>query len=352
MASAIAQNGTGFVGNGYYRVRNAASQRYIYVTDNYDETDWDRDVEDFQAIQLWKDANKVISDPATVLYVIQYSDGVHYNIQSQGTGVAELTGHAANITKQRNGTYEVSATKGQFTKYLYDEEEILSEEQGMLGTIATNDINFRRWIVDKIETNHATNYFGITPTIEVNGKYYQPFYAAFTFKTASPNMHVYYVSKVAGNIATLKEIGDVVPASTPVIIECASTNPANNRLEILTSKPAALTGNKLSGVYFCNGSRVKDAVDAYTLFDAATMRVFTVANGKLMLSNDAPGRVKTIKVTNWKTYRKYDADCLFPNTSYLPADAGTPAEVEIRFEGMGLDEILAEHKDKDAAEGV
>lgn len=350
IASAIAQTGTGFVGNNYYRVRNYGTQRYIYVTDNTDVSDWARENEDLQAIQLWKGEERTIYDPATVIYIIQYSDGTHYNLKAQGTGVAELTGHAANVTKQRDGTYVVSATKDSFTKNLYDEEPEPDEEEGLLGTQPT-ETNYMKWVIDKIETNKATNYFGIKPNIEVNGKYYKSFYAGFPFKTASPNMHVYYVSKVAGNVAYMKEIVDVVPPATPVIIECSSTDPSNNRLELIASTNATVTGNKLSGVYFCNGYRLKESVDAYKKFDAAAMRLFTVANGKLILSNDAPDQIIEIQITDWNTYRKVKAQCLFANTSYLPADSGTPDVLEINFNGDGIDEILAENKDTEA-EGV
>ena len=48
LASAIAQDrGTGIIGNYYYRVRNAGQDRYVYVRDNYDESDIARQQPDF-----------------------------------------------------------------------------------------------------------------------------------------------------------------------------------------------------------------------------------------------------------------------------------------------------------------
>ena len=76
IAAILAQvNGTGFTGNGYYRVHNLATNRYIYVTDNKDYYDKPRDNEDFQAIQLWKNPSKAISDPASVIYIQQVTTG-------------------------------------------------------------------------------------------------------------------------------------------------------------------------------------------------------------------------------------------------------------------------------------
>lgn len=354
MASAIAQDkGSGYVGDGYYRVQNKATNRFIYVTDNKDYYEISRDKEDFQAIQLWKDASKTIYNPATVIYVHKYTNGT-YNLQAQGTGVRELTGYSVHVEETDDGYYEVYATKeGYATKYLSDDRSN-SAPQGQLGTKSARD--YRKWIVDKIETNSAINYFGIKPTIHLNGKHYQPFYAAFPFKTASPNMHVYYVSKVEGDVVVLKEIGGEIPASTPVVIECASEDPANNRLEILNPSTAKLKNNKLVGVYFCNGDRPKESVDAYKAFGADTMRVFTTANDKLMLSNNESELLESevlveIETTDWDTEEDIDVVCIPANTCYLKVNANTPATLSIRFEGLGLDEILADNKDSDV-EGV
>lgn len=356
LAGATAQNGTDIDGDGYYRVYNKTTGRYIYVTDNKDYYDITHDREDFQAIQLWKDANKTISDPASVIYIKKV--GSKYDLQAQGTGIYDLTkdkegvGYYVTITKVTTGayagTFQVSASKAGVTKYLSDDRSN-SNPQGKLGT--TNTGTYRLWVVEKIETDHATNYFGITPTIELNGKYYQPFCASFPFKTASPDMHVYYVSKVAGSEAYLKEITGEVPGGTPVIIECATANPSTNRLELLSTNPAQLTDNKLTGVYFCNGERPQESVDAYTVFDASTMRLFTVSDGKLVLSNDVSDRTKEIEAVDWKTEDYYYPLCLYANTSYFKAEAGTPDVLNIRMEGSGIDEILAEKKN-DSAEGV
>ncbi|MBR5052575.1 MAG: hypothetical protein IKW91_05070 [Bacteroidaceae bacterium] len=353
LASAIAQNGTGIVGDDYYRVHNYATGRYIYVTDNKDYYDMTHDREDFQAIQLWKDASKTISDPATVIYIKKV--GSKYDLQAQGTGIHQLThtddfdGYYVTIEQKSDGTYEVYAQRANVTKYLTDDRTSSDRPQGQLGT--SGKATARRWVVDKIDVNHATNYFGITPTIELNGKYYQPFYAVFPFRTASPDMHVYYINQVTGSDAIMKEISGDVPGETPVIIECSSTDPSNNRIELLSPNTAKITDNKLVGVYFCNGDRPAESVDAYTEFNASTMRVLTVSGGKLTFSNNAPDRLKEIEAVDWTTEDDITVTCIPANTCYLKADAGTPAVLNACLEGSGIDEILAERKDNNA-EGV
>ena len=337
-------NGTGFIDNGYYRICNYATQRYIYVTDNKDYYDKSKDVGDFQALQLWKEIDRAVSDPASVIYMQKmWTD--HYDLKAQGTGVHKLTGFYLFADKQSNGTYEVSASVSKagitVTKYLTDDEKS-SSAQGKMGT--NGKLNYRKWIVDKVETNHATNYFGIKPTIEWNGKYYQPFYADFPFKAASQDMRIFYINQIDGDIALLQEITGEIPANTPVLIECTSTDPSENRLDLLLSTSATVTGNKLSGVYFCNGKRPQASTEAYTKFNPSTMRVFSVVNGKLVLTKDAPDRLVQLKTVDWSTYDQITVSCLPANTSYLKANSQTASEIVLTDDPTNINNILTSTK--------
>ena len=339
-AAAFAQNnGTGITGSGYYRVRNFTSDRYIYVTDNKDYYDKVKDNQDFQAIQLWKDINKAVPDPASVIFITEVKSG-QYDLRAQGTGVHALTGYYVNVSAETDGTYIVSATKEGVTKYLTDDRSNLSYEQGKMGT--SGKLNFRKWVVDRIEANHATNYFGIKPTFTLDGKYYRPFYADFPFKPISQNMRVLYICEVKGKTAYTREIEGEVPANTPVIIECASTEPSDNRIELLQTTSAKVTDNRLSGVYFCNGERPEQSVDAYTAFDASTMRVFSTVDGEMVLTNDAPERLKEIVATDWTTEKDFNVNCIPANTSYLKVNVNTSAILSVDLKGTGINDIIKE----------
>lgn len=333
--------GTGYVGKGYYRVRNLTTERYIYVTDNKDYYDIAHDKEDFQGIQLWKDAAKAAKSPASVIFIEELYPG-GFDLKAQGTGVYDLTGYCVNVTKKSDGTYEVSASRSGVTKFLSD-DRTNSSDQGKLGTSGT--AKYRRWIVDKIEATHATNYVGISPTITFNGKYYQTFYASFPFRTISPGMHVYYISDVEGYLALIQEIEGDVPAATPVIIECASANATDNRIEPLPTTTARVTDNLLCGVYFCNGKRPQESVDAYTKFDAATMRILTVADGKLVMSDNAPERLQEIMVNDYTLYEQVPAICIPANTCYFKANANTPKQVFLTSDPTAIDSLPSEKTD-------
>lgn len=333
--------GTGYVGKGYYRVRNLTTERYIYVTDNKDYYDIAHDKEDFQGIQLWKDAAKAAKSPASVIFIEELYPG-GFDLKAQGTGVYDLTGYCVNVTKKSDGTYEVSASRSGVTKFLSD-DRTNSSDQGKLGTSGT--AKYRRWIVDKIEATHATNYVGISPTITFNGKYYQTFYASFPFRTISPGMRVYYISDVEGDLALIQEIEGDVPAATPVIIECASANATDNRIEPLPTTTAQVTDNLLCGVYFCNGKRPQESVDAYTKFDAATMRILTVADGKLVMSDNAPERLQEIMVNDYTLYEQVPAICIPANTCYFKANANTPKQVFLTSDPTAIDSLPSEKTD-------
>lgn len=333
--------GTGYVGKGYYRVRNLTTERYIYVTDNKDYYDIAHDKEDFQGIQLWKDAAKAAKSPASVIFIEELYPG-GFDLKAQGTGVYDLTGYCVNVTKKSDGTYEVSASRSGVTKFLSD-DRTNSSDQGKLGTSGT--AKYRRWIVDKIEANHATNYVGISPTITFNGKYYQTFYASFPFRTISPGMRVYYISDVEGDLTLIQEIEGDVPAATPVIIECASANATDNRIEPLPTTTARVTDNLLCGVYFCNGKRPQESVDAYTKFDAATMRILTVADGKLVMSDNAPERLQEIMVNDYTLYEQVPAICIPANTCYFKANANTPKQVFLTSDPTAIDSLPSEKTD-------
>ncbi len=345
LPNTFAQNETGFTGNGYYRIKNYVTERYIYVTDNKDYYDKSHDKEDFQAIQLWKDISQAVFSPASVIYIELISgtnDNGTFDLKAQNTAVHALTGYYVNVRKQRDGTYEVSASAHGVTKYLSDDEHS-SSALGVMGTGSTG--SYRRWTVDRITTDHTSNYVGIKPTIELGGLYYAPYYVSYPFKAASPGMNIYYVDKVVSHYATLKKIEGEVPGGTPVLIECTSNDPSQNRLELLASSSAKASDNLLKGVFFCNGKRPAESVDAYTKFDAATMRVFDVVDGKLVLTDTPQAEritsLSTGKIFDPETFKYIDvySDCLTANTSYLTANAETASELLVVLPGMGINDV-------------
>lgn len=262
--------------NGYYRVHNLGSNRYVYVTDNTGSINYQAMDADMQAIQLWKNHDKTISDPASVIY-LQYkgesTGGKYYDLQSQGTGVHDIINYYVYL-HESGGYYQLYAEG----KYLCD-NETTDRDQGAMGMDRKGD--YRRWISTLIDVE-SDEYFGITPAVKSGSRYYHPFFADFGFTPFSDGMKVWYISKIDTVCVVISELeSDVIPAKTPVIIECSSKYPTNNRIDLKYSYASGPEDNQLKGVFFNNPNRSKSA-DSRTEYDPATMRVLGItSDGRL-----------------------------------------------------------------------
>ena len=143
------------------------------------------------------------------------------------------------------------------------------------------------WILEKVDD---TNYFGVKPSTNMrgrDGKYYTTLYVDFPFQikgdvkaytiegVEAKNADGYYFAKVK----KLAQQGDVVPAQTAVVLECNSTNPADNQLLPTGDEDPEQSNNRLCGTFFgsaINGLAVKDGAgnDYYVTHD--NIRAFNI----------------------------------------------------------------------------
>lgn len=283
-----------FSGDGYYRVYNCGLQTtdktfpkyYAWVEANrVDVSTAAGTGQKFEAIGLWN-ANEYtpVSAPASIIYVSK--NGNYVELASQGTNVADITNYQLSMVQ--NGTanaYTLSSVVSGMTLYLWAYNANQFGHYTTTTIANTSSVAYKLWAMEAVSST-SDNYFGITPTLEVGGKYYQPFYAEFPFKFASTGMKAYYVDGVGTDCYTLKEIADEVkPGATPMLIECSSKDPSDNRLDLLRGTYTAIKDNKLSGVYFCC-DMYANPTGIRTTFDANTMRVWNVKDGQLVLSTD------------------------------------------------------------------
>lgn len=264
--------------NGYYRVTNAHSDRYIHVLDNKGSLNIQASTADMGAIVLKKGIERAISDPASVLYVEK--NGSQYDIKAQNTGIYSMIEVYVNLihSPSMQNAFWAYGKKGSMTMYLWDAKNNLDDEESYLDTRGSS----RDWYIKQID-NSTDNYFGVKPTHQAGGKYYASFYAAFPFSFASSGMKAYYITNIDENqgVAVYKEITGTVPALTPVIIECSSDNPANNKLNI-GGNGSAPSGNIGKGVLF---DMHKYKHDNYVAYDKNTMRTIGIApDGSLAMT--------------------------------------------------------------------
>lgn len=315
-----------FVGNGFYRVQNAATKRYIQVLDNRGNIEWQANEIDLGAMRTKAPLAEVISDPSTIIYAIDYGDE-NFDLQAQGTGVYIIIGQLVKVKSRPNDIYWCYGTKAGITKYLKDvdiDPDAGDIYNGQLISVTDRDDNCN-WQVKGL--NLTDNYFGLQPKIEVGGKHYMSFYASFPFAFTAEGSKAYYINKVDNElkVAVVAEIsGGLMPSATPMIIETASDNVADNKLDIKSGEEAAVSGNLLTGVYFQSVWSAVNAHNNYVTYDESTMRV---------LGKTSAGKLGFIKANNADLkYNKNGGYALPANRAYLTVTTDAPDELTIMTE--------------------
>lgn len=289
-------------GDGYYRVQNAITERYAYIMDNKGSVNVSTTSIDALAIQLWKRFEKASSNPATVLY-FKHINGGDYDVTAQGTGIYQMIDHYMSVFENKDGTYYAYGRSSGGAKYLGDANPTNDEEGTMSSEVGGER---RKWYIKPISAT-GDNYFGVLPTLSVGGKNYAPFYASFPYSAASAGVKFYAITTYGYGMAVAEEIKGTVPANTPVYVECPSTLPSGNRLNI-GGTGTAVKNNQLGGVFFENHMPLHLNLTAY---NKSTMRLL----GKL--SDGTLGFVTG------------NIEYLPANQSYLKVPAGSPAEIRI-----------------------
>ena len=285
------------------------------------------------AVQLWTpEYRNPHSDPASVVYLEHTgtnTGGPYYNISSQGTSIKQIIDYYVYISSYKPAgepEYYQLYAEG---KYLCDNEST-SLPSGALGYEQKGD--FRKWLANKVDPD-SDEWFGIESSVNVQGRYLHPFYADFGFSCVPAGMKVWYITAVDKDGAVIKEITDnVIPANTPVFIECVSPDARENKIDLVYSNAAGPQDNQLKGVYFNNQYRPK-SVSARKEFDRNTMRVLGVMeDGRL-------GYVLSKVKPDSKTKKQY----LLANQSYLTVGPEIPDEIPLITEAEYQD-ILAERE--------
>lgn len=252
--------------SGYYRIQNVNSQRYISIANNKMDDTNKASLKNAQPSTIY--ALKTITEeeaiytPSTIVYIevikaVAYNNFTDYSVSIQGQGMSTtnlLPSGAKLVLEQDKGssTYTLYGSASGGTVFLRDEYHSTDKCGFALASLTAAE----NWSVKPM--NKTDQYLGIKPDITLNGKYYSTIYTSFPYKIAT-NMKAYYVrsywvgSDISNQMAEMVEIENgIVPASTPVILECSSADAANNKVEPLKASEVStsITGNLLQGVFF------------------------------------------------------------------------------------------------------
>lgn len=256
---------TAQVANGYYRVQNTQSTRYITMKDNAIGTvDYSSTNVDLSNIVTWRGFDYVKSNPASIIYVEQHDS--QYDLKVQGTSLYEITSRRTYLDLlSRDAGYIISISYNGMTGRLYDSEE--NEDEGYVKRSGNSAYQYWRFI--PVDT--GDNYIGLQPTVQVGDSYYGTIYASYPFKAASNGIKFYYVDAISEGKCRLQEItSEVIPAATPLVFMCSSNDPANNKVTPVTDETTAPASNMLGGTYFASttsGHKVN------VRYDESSMRV-------------------------------------------------------------------------------
>lgn len=253
------------VANGYYRIQNNASSRYITIRDDQvGEIDYSSTNVDLSNIVTWRGYDYVKSNPGSIIYVEQH--GTEYDLKTQGTSIYQITGNRKylGLRQKEDGTYIMYITYNGSEFRLYDSTE--DDDEGYVKR--SGESAYMNWKFIPVDTEN--NYIGLQPTVQVGDSYYGTLYASYPFKVVSEGVKVYVVDGVKEGVFQMQEITDEVkPAATPLLFKCSSNDPANNKIMPVTDATTPADNNQMSGTYFARTSGHKVNVR----YDESTMRV-------------------------------------------------------------------------------
>ncbi|MBO4589882.1 MAG: InlB B-repeat-containing protein [Bacteroidaceae bacterium] len=290
-------------GDGYYRVKNVTTERYISVVDNRGHIDFASTTADFGAIRTIRYFDNVVSDPSTIIFFKKVNAG--YNLTTQGTSTYKIIGYYMRLQEYEDGTYKAYGESHDMRAYLGDENI-----RDTIATVVSNNSKTTLWYILPV-TQENESYFGIRPEYISDGAYWTTIYASFPFSPVSSDMKAYTITEVDSKygVAVWNEVTtEDIPAATPVIVRCPSPIPSGNKVDVHTSSVKAPKSNLLQGVYFCNTSLAHWNVVEN---DTSTMRVLKTASD---------GSLRFVRST----------EAYMPaNKAYLQVPAGSPAELRI-----------------------
>ena len=324
------------VANGYYRIQNNASSRYITIRDDQvGEIDYSSTNVDLSNIVTWRGYDYVKSNPGSIIYVEQH--GTEYDLKTQGTSIYQITGNRRylGLRPKDGGTYFMYISYNGTEYRLYD--STTDDDEGYVTYKKTGD-GYQYWKFVPIDTEN--NYIGLQPTVQVGDNYYGTLYASYPFKVVSEGVKVYVVDGVKEGVFQMQEITDEVkPAATPLLFMCSSNDPANNKIMPVTDATTPADNNQMGGTYFASnvsGHKVN------VRYNEDTMRVL----GK----NDA-GELAFVKATSsYLTSKKF----IPMNTCWLNIPSGLSGEFKYvsRDDYTGIRDIKADNKAKSADDAI
>lgn len=258
--------------DGFYRIRNTTTGRYIVMYDSYVLVNKATVTVNLAALQTVSSFNTVSSHMGSVWYMQNQGDS-QYDLFCQHSSLgANSDGFYPKLYKNGD-TYRVYGEYNGFTKYLSDVDA--DEEDPGEGHVSVNGENVS-WEFIPIG---GDNYIGIEPETDADGYYWATFMSGFPFKLGS-GMKAYYVNSINDHGFAMVDMGDEIPARVPVILRLNGSDPSDNKITVMkNSNASAPSDNKMYGTWYSSnlGGRHED----YNVKCEPTNRVLGKSGGRL-----------------------------------------------------------------------
>lgn len=313
------------------------------------------------SIMLLEDGSDIMrSSPAFVLKLTGSPDGfgglIDANLEAQGMGSKTISGKTFTFTNKGDHLY-IYGSAGTTTAYMIDFADTKTQEEhfgtvyhpGLFNGANEDDASFH-WVVTPISELSKDFCFGAMPspkTKDEAGKYYTTMYTKFPYRCLD-GVKAYVVSSVdtKAHKVVLSEIkSGEVPSGTPVVLECASTKPVENRLLPLVEEPAAIAEtNRLKGeIWLKDENKTEDKYR--TKFDSQTMLV--LSNDELAFKN-----VNNTDVLAGGTGQTGTLTYIANNTCYLQVSSEMTEATTFTIEKGVTKETTLAGLSQEAADGV
>jgi len=305
---------------GYYRVKNSTTGRYMSLSDNTSRgvnfASTSADCGAMATSSIWDD---ISHDPGSVFY-LDHISGESYNVVGQGTSLHDIINYYIYLSPV--GSY-YKAWQEESGQRITLTDKSSSKDVSYVTTTGT----YSSWAITPI--NSTDNYIGVKPTVTVGDKHYAAVFAGYPY-TLGSGMKAYYVCTVkeAEGVVIIKELTGTIPAKTPVLIECSSTEVASNQVTPVVSDAAAPT-NAAQGVYFCLGNPWSGHFNSVK-FDASSMRVLSLNSyGNLAVTTSTDG-LTSVNINQEDANGDNLSILAIPaNSWYIPVSSSAPAELKI-----------------------
>lgn len=309
-------------GAGYYRVKNVTSGRYMSLSDDHSRgVDFNSCTADCGAMQTSKIMDNIYSDPGSIFY-LDHIDGVSYNVVGQGTSLHDIINYYIYISPVGSYYKIYQEQKGQ--RVTLSDLDDVEEDESYVATTGGKTT----WYITPLNT--TDNYIGVKPTISVGDKHYAAVFTGYPY-TLGAGMKAYYINKVIEKegVVIIKELTGTIPAKTPVLIECSSTDISKNQITPVLNSVAVPSDNVAKGVYFCLGDRWSAHYNS-TKFDPSNMRVLSLNTyGNLAVSTSTQN-LKTVMIEPKGADGKHLTITAIPaNSWYIPVSSSAPSELKL-----------------------